>query len=310
VAAGYVLGSLPELVRGGLHPERSLVLVSSSWHAVGPAVVVGLFADPTPNLGDWPVYLGALAAQFAFDFVSSTGRERIAFGTDPAALVPVLAWVYAVDVLLAPVGLLAALGEPYAFVLILPLGLLLLLLARERQARLDRAITFSQAYEVASHEARRDALTGLGNRLAWENALVAVSGRRAGVLILDLDGLKAANDTRGHEFGDELLRTVAAVVRGCVRDHDLLARIGGDELAVLMPEAEEQACSDAEERIAAALEAHPGLDGFALSASFGSATTPPAETVFEAYRLADRRMYAMKTQRDSRRPTVSVSAYT
>src|ERR671924_520620 len=170
VAGGYALGGLVDSAKGRRHPQRLAVLLGSCWHAVGPALVLALFAGPVA-WSRWPLYLGALAAQFAFDFASSAGREWIAFGIRPRKLLPFFGWVYAVDALLAPVGFLAALESrtmSYAFLLALaPVGLLALL-AGERRGRIQRAQAFQHAYDGARLEARRDALTGLANRRAWE----------------------------------------------------------------------------------------------------------------------------------------------
>lgn len=85
-----------------------------------------------------------------------------------------------------------------------------------------------------------DELTGLYNRRGFtllagrELKALQRSGRRALVLFLDVDGLKQANDTKGHEAGDRLLARAAAVLRTVTRETDVAARIGGDEFAVLM----------------------------------------------------------------------------
>src|SRR5215210_5540561 len=87
-----------------------------------------------------------------------------------------------------------------------------------------------------SHEAAHDALTGLVNRKEFERQLVraladAASGDGAehALCYLDLDRFKAVNDTCGHEAGDEVLRLIAALLRGHMRKRDTLARLGGDE---------------------------------------------------------------------------------
>ena len=142
-------------------------------------------------------------------------------------------------------------------------------------------------------DARMDPLTKLPNRRAWEEALESHSGG-AGVIMVDADGLKAANDERGHHFGDEFLQEVVRTVAATLSDGDLLARVGGDEFAVLLPGAGEDRCSAAARAIDEALRFHPGLDGYPLSASVGHATMPPAASLAEAQRLADERMYQTK----------------
>jgi diguanylate cyclase (GGDEF)-like protein len=87
------------------------------------------------------------------------------------------------------------------------------------------------------HAARHDGLTGLANRaLLMERGAVAVAdGGGVGVVVVDLDGFKAVNDTSGHRAGDDVLRVVAARMRACARAEDLAARMGGDEFAVVVP---------------------------------------------------------------------------
>jgi diguanylate cyclase (GGDEF)-like protein len=303
VAAGYGLGGIVDSVKGRRHPERLAVLLGNCWHAIAPALVLALFADPGIRWSQWPVYVVALGAQFAFDVASSAGREWLAFGLSPRRLLPFFGWVYSVDLLLAPVGFLAALESrtmPYAFLLTLAPVCLLALLAHERRGRIQRAQAFQDAYDGAHVEARRDALTGLANRLAWQEATAraeaagAVDGKPVSVILLDVDCLKLANDTRGHAFGDEVLRRVAAVVRGSVREQDLVARVGGDEIAVLLVNADHERCVEAVTRLRDAFASCAPLDGFPLSVALGSATAD-GMTLTRAERLADTRLYAEKS---------------
>lgn len=102
-------------------------------------------------------------------------------------------------------------------------------------------VTQSRALQrQLAHSASHDDLTGLPNRAAFDRALVAAiasahSGRRRHCLLyIDLDRFKPVNDTAGHAAGDALLKQVAQTIRGACREHDLAARIGGDEFGVLL----------------------------------------------------------------------------
>ncbi len=95
-----------------------------------------------------------------------------------------------------------------------------------------------RAEKQIAHMARHDALTDLPNRLLLRDHLAHAlaelrDDERLAVLYLDLDHFKGVNDTLGHQIGDELLKTVAARLRGCVGDADTVARVGGDEFAII-----------------------------------------------------------------------------
>lgn len=96
--------------------------------------------------------------------------------------------------------------------------------------------------EYTRHIAHHDALTGLPNRVLMndrlEQALARArrNGDKVGLILLDLDHFKRVNDSLGHHVGDELLKVVAERLRGCVREADTVARMGGDEFIILMPD--------------------------------------------------------------------------
>src|SRR6185503_9721511 len=80
VAAGIVVGSLDEYARGSLRLGRVALRVVTAWHAVGPALVLGLAGERSPSLSDWPLYVAALLSQFVLDAACSMGREWLALG--------------------------------------------------------------------------------------------------------------------------------------------------------------------------------------------------------------------------------------
>jgi len=149
VLAALTLDRVPDLIAGRWHPRRMLAIPGDAWFAIGPALVFVLAGVDGPVFADWPIYLLALAAQFAGDLGSSTARESIAHGVAPRQHLSVMREVWMVDALLSPLGLLAALAstvEHYAFLFVLPLAVLLKRFAGERRERIDQAIELSAAY--------------------------------------------------------------------------------------------------------------------------------------------------------------------
>ena len=150
VAAGFAFANLPEHLRGDWHPERLLVHLSSAWHAVGPALVLGLASEPSADWrAHWPLFVGALAAQYVFDFASAALRA-LPRGVALGALLRAMKSPMLVDVTLAPLGLVLAFaasdGREFSFLLALPLLGLVAFFARERRARVDHALELSHAY--------------------------------------------------------------------------------------------------------------------------------------------------------------------
>lgn len=152
-----------------------------------------------------------------------------------------------------------------------------------------------------------DVLTGAANRrtfsraLARELARLERGGRGPGVLLFDLDGLKQINDQLGHAAGDEAIVRAVAALEYAVRGTDIVARFGGDELAVLLPEASEDGVRQAAERMRDQIEMQD-VQGRPLRISVGWAFAGrrgmDADTLMA---FADSRLYADKRGRRGER---------
>nr|WP_269106798.1 EAL domain-containing protein [Massilia sp. TS11] len=163
-----------------------------------------------------------------------------------------------------------------------------------------------RAEELISYQAYHDILTDLPNRILFKDrlGLAVIQAKRKqtelAVMFIDLDRFKLVNDTLGHVKGDELLQQVAARLKSVVRRGDTLARQGGDEFTVVLPELAQRA--DAEliaDKFLESLQQPFALDGHEvhISASIGIAVYPDdGETIDELLRHADIAMYHVKGQ--------------
>lgn len=148
--------------------------------------------------------------------------------------------------------------------------------------------------------AATDALTGLVNRGVFEERLaeeVARSrrhGRDLSLAVLDLDMFKAVNDTHGHVVGDAVLREAALRLSSRVREGDVLARIGGEEFAWLMPETDGMEAWQATERARAAMSEAPFPEVGRVTVSGGVCDLERADGPEELYRQADAALYWAK----------------
>ena len=179
VAAGVLLASSIECLRGTLHLERLVLRLLNASYAIGPALVLGLAGEGPPSLGQWPLYLAALAAQFALDFAVTAARQWITLGVPPKNHLRAMTSVYVIDAGLAPVGLavaFAAQSSPYGVVLALPLIGLLSIFARERRVRIDHEFELRDAYRgtaflLGDVVEADDAYTGVHSRDVVELAM-------------------------------------------------------------------------------------------------------------------------------------------
>lgn len=285
--------------------ERLPVLAGAAWHSMGPAIVFAVAGAPSPSIGLVGVCALALAAQFACDAASSWVRNVYGLGISAGKLFAALRFTFLVDLTLAPIGVAAALaapGSPAGLLFLAgPIGLLAML-QRDRRRRINSAVVLSEAFVQSADRARRDALTGLRNRLAWEEALAKLADAPGpvGVVLADVDGLKATNDSRGHDAGDRLLVAIADAISKVVplETGALAARLGGDEFGILLPGILAGRAARIAESLQAVLEDAEGspIDP-RVSASVGFGVAQGGPTVSFALMKADRGVYEDKARR-------------
>ena len=182
---------------------------------------------------------------------------------------------------------------------------LLSLLVASLRTSLDRARQLSLT----------DQLTGLLNsRALYEfagNKLTLCHRNKRPVVMayIDLDNFKQVNDTLGHDRGDSLLRKVADFITSSLRSRDLVARMGGDEFVIFLPEIEAEQAYSILDRIREKILHIPDLDGLQVSASIGAVAfaNPPAN-LQEIITLADNHMFAVKKSGKNRVNIQSVAA--
>ncbi len=165
-----------------------------------------------------------------------------------------------------------------------------------------------RAFEKTQLQAQTDGLTGLINRRTLETELRELmrQGRAFALALADLDHFKRLNDTHGHEEGDRSLRLFSHVVRQVLRDNDLVARWGGEEFLLALPDADADAAVEVMDRIRANLAR--SLDGghVRFTASFGVTDSTAAPSLQELIQLADVGLYQSKA---AGRDRVSVGAW-
>ena len=166
---------------------------------------------------------------------------------------------------------------------------------------LDNAMSLQRAEALSV----TDDLTQLYNSrylnlvLRRETKRASRSGRPLSLLFIDLDGFKSVNDAHGHLFGSRALVEAAAVIRGSARETDIVARFGGDEFSVVLPDTGGEGAFAVGERVRERIADHKFLAGdgrdIHLTASVGVATLPDvAASADELVQAADRAMYQVK----------------
>ena len=170
------------------------------------------------------------------------------------------------------------------------------------------AIMNANLHEAVTRQARTDIVTGLPNRRALDEKLEAELRRAQrfshtfAVIMMDLDGFKSVNDTYGHDAGDMVLHETFGLLAGSLRATDFIARYGGDELTLILPEAGQEQAIEVSRKLQMALQAHPVLMPDATRRCFGLsagiAVYPThARTTADLIRAADTALYRAKRSR-------------
>lgn len=170
-------------------------------------------------------------------------------------------------------------------------------------ANAQERIRYQSSYLMSFSEVRTDPLTGLGNRRALDYMLnvqfsiLKQFGTPFSLAVIDIDHFKDINDKSGHQHGDKMLCELKDLLQNTLRGADILARFGGDELVVVMPQTDIAAAAMIGERLRAAVEW-----GMPLTVSIGVASADDADTPESLFQRADAALYRAK---DSGRNCVS-----
>ncbi|MET8148843.1 putative bifunctional diguanylate cyclase/phosphodiesterase [Actinoplanes sp. NPDC049668] len=304
-ASVLLIAVVARLVTRSGRPTRSdWLLIAGSVLTLTANVINTLLPEVRDSAGDY-VYTGFL---FAYVFWAGAalhpsvrterreagregfGRVRLAALTCATLVVPAMLFLQGARP--GPVSWLAiGIGAVVLFVLVL--------------VRMDGFVSQVQA-QAGRLEilAMHDELTGLANRRRFEQRVrEALEAGSPQVAMLDLSGFKAVNDRFGHLVGDRLLAAVAARLSAGLRQGDLAARMGGDEFAILVPDATQAEGDEMVARICAALSVPFQAGGHELlvGASVGVAGADGTRDAVELLRRADVAMYAAKAGGDGRR---------
>lgn len=151
---------------------------------------------------------------------------------------------------------------------------------------------------------RSDSLTGLDNRSRFHDRLTKeiIRSHRYqttfSLLVIDVDNFKSINDTCGHSAGDKTLKVLAQVMRNPLRKYDLLARIGGEEFTVLLPECQLDSAVEVAERLRKQVEAEQ-FDGYEVTISVGVTSLQAGDDEDSLFERADEALYMAKEKRNS-----------
>jgi len=293
----------PQHVANWLVRHADIWMPAPCWAVVAPDVSgqLGVLADKglAPALGPSVSGVARWVAEQGVELMAADlARDRRLTGAfvGTAIAFPLVARNRTVGVLVGldptPSATVPALGAPLA-----PFRTILEAVA----IALDNALTLQRAEALSV----TDDLTGLSNSrylnlvLRREEKRSMRSGRPLSLLFIDMDGFKTVNTDHGHLAGSKALVEVATVIRACARETDVVARFGGDEFAVILPETGSEGAVFVAERICDRIRKFRFLEadglGVHLTASVGVATLPDVtRSAEELLKAADRAMYRVK----------------
>ncbi|MGY1745532.1 diguanylate cyclase [Blastococcus sp. SYSU D00695] len=289
LVAGASMGSVNLLVDGVIRPGTSRWVYAGTMALLAVVAAVLLVRR---RIGRWTVLGLVLLGDLVYLVVALSITDPTRYATPLMMLLAAFVaawfldgWMLGLHLVVTPVVVAAALWDSYdtmaglavqvcvnAGVLDLAAGGVFLL-----RRRIERLLVATQQLSL------RDPLTGLGNRRHLEEQAVRVwrqarrDGVRVAALVLDLDHFKQLNDTHGHAAGDAVLRAVADALTAGVRPTDVLARLGGEEMAVLGLVADAAEAQRLAERLRAAVAGVRRGTGHAVTASIGIAVVRPAD---------------------------------
>ena len=253
-------------------------------------------------------------ASAILEAVHADVRHRVGVAVSQARAVERRNTLLIAGVLLAALALAVAFGGLLGRSLTVPLLALKEGIVRFGQGdhsyrvALDRKDELGQLADIMNAMAERlerDSLTGVYSRREFDRILkaeVARSlryGRAFSLLVMDIDHFKSVNDTHGHQSGDEVLRAVATIASQALRGSDLIARVGGEEFAILLPETAGDGAFAVAERVRAeiavrSIKVSPDK-ALTLTVSIGVAACPEdADAEAELFALADQALYRAK----------------
>ena len=199
--------------------------------------------------------------------------------------------------------LLIAIWVLYAFTWVVNRSFILRTNLQDAHRRSEELAALNKTLEISQNQlkeqAQRDALTGLRNRYGLRDPLyhhvrtAQQEHRPLSLMFIDIDHFKRINDQHGHALGDEILREFSSLIRGHIRDQDILARWGGEEFLLLCPDTPLKNARQLAEKLRACINQFTWPNGLSVSASFGVAELGYGSSS-NLIRMADEAMYRAK----------------